>query len=165
MPSAVAYRLVTATAGGVPIVANTVKTILMAIAPAGHGLAVCQFSVTFDGVTNSAAPALVEIVQSTQAAAGTSGTAPTITQARGRSTAGSAPTGGSNYSGEPSVLTAIWADFVPVFNGFVDISFTDGHELEIDSSAGTTKGIGIRVTTPAGAPNVNVRADLEVANL
>ena len=124
-----------------------------------------QFSGTFDGVTNSAVPAFVEIVQSTQAVAGTSVTAPTITQARGRSTTGQAPTGGSNYSAEPTVLTTIWGDFVPVFNGFVDISFTDGHELETDSSAGAVKAIGIRITTPAGAPAVNFRGDLEVANL
>ena len=161
MPSAVAFRTVNSAA--VALAAATVQTCLSVIAPAGHGLAMTEFSVTFDGVTNSAIPALVEICQSTQAGAGTSGQAVTPVQVRGRSSAGQAPTAGAAFGATPpSVLTAVWADFVPVFNGFVSISFTDGHEIECDSSAGTIKALVIRITAPAV---VNVRCEIETANL
>src|SRR3990172_8397081 len=105
-----AYKLVTATVFAATAGA---KTALMAIAPAGHGLALAGIEISMDGVTSSAVPALVEIVQSTQATAGTSGLSPTITQIRGRLTSGSAPTGGSNYTAEPTVLTRVALFYVP----------------------------------------------------
>ena len=162
MPSAVAYRTSTATAGGVPLVAATAKTVLNVISPAGHGLAFTEISVTFDGAISTAAPAFVEICQSTQGVAGTSVTAVTPVQVRGRSSGGQAPTAGSNYSAEPTALTAIWGDFVPVFNGFVLIQYGTGNELEIDSSAGTVKALALRITAPAG---VNARVVMECCNL
>ncbi len=153
---AVAYALYTpttfaATAGA--------KTLLMAIAPAGHGLMLVEFGVSFDGVTSSAVPAVVDIVQSTQAGAGTSGVSPTITQTRGRSSSGSAPTGGSNYTAEPTTLTVIRRWFVPQFMGVLTVQFPLGRELETDSSGGTVKAIGIRINVSA---NVNVVGYLEV---
>ena len=156
MSIAAAYSLVT----GTPFSAATgAKTVLMAIAPAGHGLALTEIGVSMDGVTASAVPALVEIVTSTQGAAGTSGVSPTITQIRGRTTGGSSPTGGSNYSGEPTTLVSVKRWYVPQFNGLLDIQFPLGREIECDSSAGTLKGLGIRITTSA---TVNVVAHMEV---
>lgn len=154
-----AYALVTAT----PFSAATgVKTALMAIAPAGHGLSLVSFSISFDGVTASAVPALCEIVQSTQATAGTSGVTPTITQIRGRLTSGSAPTGGSNYTAEPTVLTRIDAFYIPQFMGTYTIQLPMGREYECDSSGGTIKGIGLRINTSA---TVNFVGRLEVEAL
>jgi len=138
------------------------KTALMAIAPAGHGLTLVTFDVSFDGVTASAVPALVEIVQSTQATAGTSGVTPTITQIRGRSTGGSAPTGGSNYTAEPTALTRVAAWYVPQFMGLFIRDFPLGREFECDSSGGTIKAIGLRITVSA---NVNFVGRLEVEAL
>lgn len=132
---------------------------LMAIAPAGHGLELVEFAVSFDGVTASAVPALVEIVTSTQAGAGTSGVAPTITQVRGRSTSGSAPTGGSNYTAEPTTLVSVGRFYVPQYMGTFVYQFPLGREIECDSSGGTIKAFGLRVNVSA---NVNCVAHMEV---
>ena len=159
MSTAVAHRLVT----GTPFSALTgAKTVLMAIAPAGHGLTLTEITVSMDGVTASAVPALIEIVTSTQGAAGTSGVAPTITQVRGRATGGSAPTGGSNYTVEPTTLVSVWRAYEPQFMGFAVYQLPLGREIECDSSAGTIKALGVRITTSA---TVNVVATMEVENL
>ncbi len=159
MSMSAAYSVVTATPFSM---ATGAKTALLAISPAGHGLALVAFEVSFDGVTASAVPALVEIVQSTQATTGTSGVAPTITQIRGRLTTGSAPTGGSNYTAEPTVLTRIAAFYVPQFMGLFTIQLPLGREFEIDSSGGTIKAIGLRINTSA---TVNFVGRLEVEAL
>jgi len=156
---AVAYSLASsatfaATAGA--------KTLLMAIAPAGHGLEMVTFSVSMDGVTATAVPAIFEVVQSTQAGAGTSGATPTITQVRGRTSSGSAPTGGGNYSAEPTVLTVIRTYYVPQFMGTFDRDLPLGRGLECDSSGGTVKAIGLRINVSA---NVNVRGFIEVESI
>ena len=154
-----AYSVVTAT----PFAAAAgAKTLILAIAPAGHGLTLVSFDISFDGVTATAVPCLVEIVQSTQGAAGTSGVTPTITQIRGRLAGGSAPTGGSNYTGEPTTLTRVAAYYVPQFMGVFTVQFPLGREFECDSCAGTIKAIGIRITTTA---TVNVVGRLEVEAL
>ncbi len=156
MSTAAAYSLVT----GTPFALTAgAKTTLMAIAPAGHGLAMTEFSVSFDGVTSTAVPALVELVTSTQAGAGTSGVAPTITQIRGRGTGGSAPTGGSNYTVEPTTLVSIKRWYIPQFMGTFAFQFPLGREMESDSSAGTIKALGIRINVSA---NVNCVAYMEV---
>jgi hypothetical protein len=153
---AIAYSLVTGTA----FAATTgAKTVLLAIAPAGHGLELVHFDLSMDGVTASAVPAVLEVVQSTQAGVGTSGVIPTITQVRGRASSGSAPTGGSNYTAEPTVLTVIRRFFIPQFMGVFTMDFPLGRGLETDSSGGTVKAIGLRITVSA---SVNVIASMEV---
>lgn len=143
-------------------IATATKTTLMAIAPAGHGLVLISYKISFDGVTSSAVPATVEIVRSTQAGAGTSGVSPTITLVGGRVTSGSAPTGGSNYSAEPTTLTAVDRFYVSQYMGLVAEPFPLGREIEIDSSAGTVLAVGLRVTTTA---TVNCLATLYVETL
>lgn len=159
MSISAAYCVTTAT---VFAATTGAKTALMAIAPAGHGLAVCEMGVSFDGVTSSAVPATVELVQSTQATAGTSGVTPTITQIRGRSTGGSAPTGGSNYTAEPTVLTRLKIWYIPQFMGTFVIQYPLGRESESDSSGGTIKALGIRINVSA---NVNFVGYLEVESV
>lgn len=159
MSTAVAHKLVT----GTPFAMTAgAKTVLMAIAPAGHGLSLVAATISFDGVTSSAVPALVEIVTSTQAAAGTSGVAPTITQIRGRTTTGSAPTGGSNYTIEPTTLVSVERFYLPQFMGTYTLQLPLGREIECDSSAGTIKALGIRINVSA---NVNAVVTMEVENL
>ena len=156
MSISAAYSLVS----GTPFSAATgAKTFMMAIAPAGHGLALVEFSISTDGVTSSAVPMRVDIVQSTQATAGTSGVTPTITQIRGRGTGGSAPTGGGNYTAEPTVLTIVKTFYVPQFMGILPFQLPLGREIECDSSAGTIKALGIRVNTSA---TVNILGYMEV---
>lgn len=139
-----------------------VHTLITAIAPAGHGLTLVEFGISFDGVTASAVPVFVELVTSTQAGAGTAGVTPTATQIRGRTTAGSAPTSGANYTAEPTVLTRQKQWYVTPNNGVLIVQFPLGREIETDSSAGTTKAIGLRITPPA---TVNCLAYLEVEAL
>ncbi len=159
MSVSVAYRLVS----GTPFSAATgAKTFMMAIAPAGHGLALTEFAISFDGVTSSAVPALVEIVTSTQAGAGTSGVTPTITQVRGRTTTGSAPTGGGNYTVEPTTLVSVSRFYVPQFDGTFVYQLPLGREIECDSSAGTIKALGLRINTSA---TVNVVGHMEVESV
>ena len=159
MATAVAHRLVS----GTPFAATAgAKTFMMAIAPAGHGLTLVSFGLALDGVTSSAVPATYDIVQSTQATAGTSGVTPTITQVRGRATGGSAPTGGGNYTAEPTVLTVVEKGYIPQYNGLVVVQLPLGREFECDSSGGTIKGIGIRINVSAA---VNVVGWMECENL
>ena len=152
---AIAYSL------NAPVVAATTgaKTILLAIAPAGHGLEIVSFGISFDGVTQSAVPAVLDIVQSTQAGAGTSTGSPTIQQVRGRTSSGSAPTGGYAYSAEPTVLTAIRTYFIPQLDGVYTEPLPLGRGLECDSSGGTIKAIGFRLNVSA---SVNVHIWMEV---
>lgn len=135
------------------------KTALLALAEANSGLLVVEFGISFDGVTSTAVPALVELVSTTAATAGTSGETPTITQIRGRVTGGAAPTGGSKYSAEPTVLVRHKAWYVPQFMSWLTMQFPLGREPETDDSAGAIRGYGIRVTVSA---NVNVMSYLEL---
>ena len=154
-----AYSLVTGTAFSA---ATGAKTVLMAISPAGHGLALCEFAVSCDGIISNAVPATLEIVQSTQVTAGTSGVAPVITQVRGRVTSGSPPTGGSNYTIEPTVLTVVKKFYIAQFMGTFPFQLAMGREIECDSNVGVIRGLGIRITTSA---TVNVVAYMEVEAL
>lgn len=151
-----AYTLVT---GTVFAMTAGAKTVLNAIAPSGHGLALVHFDISFDGVTSTAVPAAVDVVSSTQAGAGTSGVTPTITQVRGRSSGGSAPTGGSNYTAEPTVLVNLRKLYIPQLMGTYSYDFPLGREFECDASGGTIKALALRGNVTA---NVNALANMEV---
>lgn len=134
------------------------KTALMVIAGANSGLVVVEFGISFDGVTASAVPALVELVSSTQAGAGTPTGTPTVTQVRGRVTGGEPPTASGRYSAEPTVLVRHKAWYVTPNNGILVMQFPLGREPETDDSGGSIKAYGIRVNVSA---NVNVMAYME----
>lgn len=154
--SQVAYSAVLET----PFAATTgAKTALMVIAGANSGLLVVEFGISFDGVTASAVPALVELVSSTQATAGTGTGTPTVTQIRGRVTGGEAPTASGRHSAEPTTLVRHKAWYVPQFMGLLTVQFPLGREPETDDSGGTIRAYGIRVNVSA---NVNVMCYMEV---
>lgn len=138
---------------------TAVHTDLVAIAPAGHGLALVEAAVSFDGVTASAVPVYMEVCQSTQAGAGTGGTAPTVAQVRGRGTGGSAPTASGSHTVEPTTLTRIRSWYVTPNGGVLVYPLPLGRELECDSSAGTIKALAMRSTPPAA---VNLQSYMEV---
>ena len=138
------------------------KTALMVIAGANSGLAVVEVGISFDGVTASAVPALVELVSSTQATAGTPTGAPTVTQVRGRVTGGEAPTASGRYSAEPTVLVRHRAWYVPQYNGLLIVQFPLGREPQTDDSGGAIKAYGIRITVSA---NVNVMCYIETEHI
>jgi hypothetical protein len=136
------------------------KTVIMAIAGANSGLVVVEMGISFDGITSSAVPAVVEMVSSTQAGAGTATDTITVVQTHGRVTGGEAPTSSARYSAEPTVLVRHRVWYVPQFmSGPFIVQFPLGREPETDDSGGSIRGYGIRVNVSAV---VNCLAYLEL---
>lgn len=143
------------TAGALALTAATAKTILNIISGANALNRLTELSVSFDGVTATAVPVLVELCYSTQATAGTpTGGTFTPTQIRGATRTCQA-SGGRNYSAEPTVLTTWKRWLVPAFNGLLVIQFPLGREPE---QIVTADGMALRCTAPAA---VNCHAYLE----
>lgn len=134
--------------------ATGAKTVLNILAGANQNVAIIGWGISMDGITATAIPATVDICQSTQGAAGTTGATPTVVQEAGRTLAfqGSA---GSNYSAEPTTLTSLLKVYVPQFMGSFNYQYPLGQEPECDFSGGTVKALCIRVNTTA---TVNVLA-------
>lgn len=131
------------------------KTVLNLIAGANQPVQIIEWGVSFDGVTSSAVPATVNLCQSTQATAGTSGgSVPAVVQVRGRSL-GVQFTTGHNYTAEPTALTIIEQVYVPQYNGIFVRSYGPNEGPDTDLSGGTVKALAIRVNTSA---TVNVLA-------
>ena len=131
------------------------KTVLNVIAGANQPVQFIEWGVSFDGVTSSAVPATVNLCQSTQATAGTSGgSVPAVVQTMGRSITAQF-TVGHNFTAEPTALTVIEQVFVPQFNGIYVRSYLPGDGPDTDLSGGTVKALAIRVNVSA---NVNVLA-------
>lgn len=148
------------TSGAAFAVTSGAKTLLNLISPTNASPPVLtEFSVSFDGVTNNAVPALVELCMSTQATAGTPGSVGTITQIRGYGGTTAQASVSGQYSAEPTVLTAVKQWFVPAFMGTFAIQFPLGREaVGFDTASTSGKGIAIRVSAPAA---VNVRGYIE----
>lgn len=144
----------TVNTGSVALVAATAKTVLNVISPATFGIVCVGFEVSFDGVTASALPVLVEMCQSSQGGAGTpAGSPPTPVQARGQTIAHGC-TIGHNYGSEPTTLVAAYDWWLDPNKGTFDRLWPLGRELE----QGVSKGICVRCNAPA---TVNVRVSLE----
>jgi hypothetical protein len=140
--------------GSISLAAATAKTCLNVIAPASFGIVCVGFEISFDGVTASAVPAVVELGQSSQAGAGSpAGSPPTPVQIRGQTIAHGC-TIGHNYSSEPTTITAAYDWWIDPNKGVLDRLWPLGRELE----QGPSKGICVRCTAPA---TVNVRVSLE----
>lgn len=143
------------TEANVPLVAATAKTVLGVLAPAQFGVDLRGFEISFDGVTASDKPVLVEICTATFATnpPGTSSTSSTVSQVYGRSiTAGF--TAAYNWTAEPTVLVAIKPIAITPNGGTYDYDWPLG---ETPDNAVST-GFAIRCTAPTSA--VNVRASL-----
>lgn len=143
----------TATGAAVALSAATAKTVLAVLAPAQFGVDLRGFELSLDGATSTATPALWELCSLTAATNSTPGTGNstgTVTQEYGRSvTAGFVSFYAS--TSEPTVLTPLYADYIPVFNGLVirDFPFNGGPDSAV------SQGFALRITAPA---TVNARA-------
>lgn len=147
------------TSGAAFAVTSGAKTLLNLIASTTNQPIMTEFGVSFDGVTSSAVPALVELCASTQAAAGTTGTVGTVTQIRGYPAYTAVSTVSGQYSAEPTVLTAVKQWYVPAFMGLFTIQSPLGREpWGLGTASTSMKGIAIRVSAPAA---VNARGYLE----
>lgn len=144
----------TVNSGSVAMVAATAKTVLNVISPSTFGIVLVGFEISFDGVTASAAPVLVEVGQCSQGGAGTpAGSPPTPTQIRGQTIAHGC-TISHNYSAEPSTIVSAYDWWLDPYKGIFDRLWPLGRELE----QGVSKGIVCRVNAPAV---VNVRVSME----
>lgn len=145
------------TAGATALAAATAKTLIMIIAGANRQCVMTEFSNSFDGVTASNTPVLIELVGSTQATAGTPGTSPTPYLIRGLGAA--LATAAESYSVEPTVLTQAKEYLVTPNGGCLVVQFPLGREYQSNlSGSATLLGIGIRDTAPQV---VNARAYVE----
>jgi hypothetical protein len=140
------------------LTATTAKTILFVLAPAQFGMDLRGMTVSFDGITNTDKPVLVEVVTSTGATNSTPGTANTnensnIIQIYGRAIVAGF-IAGSNCTSEPTVLVQ-WKLFRLTPNGGTyDFDFDSFGTPDNDVS----KGFAIRCTAPTSA--VNARATM-----
>lgn len=138
--------------------AGTAKTVLNAVASAGMLLMATEVRVSFDGVTASEKPILVELCRSTQAGNGTGSSAVTARQVRGNPGATAGMSGYKNYSTEPTVLTPVREWLVDPYKGAEWVQLPLGREVE-SLIAG---GLCLRMTIPSGGAAVNARAYIEV---
>lgn len=157
--SAVGYSIITG--GAIALSAATARTVLGAKAHANSGLQLKSFEVSFDGVTSSAVPVLIELCYATFAtnAPGTNSTSVTPLQNYGRVlTAGF--TAGKTWTAanEPTVLTVAKEFLMPPDKGLFAYQFPLGQEP--DTALG--EGLALRITAPAA---VNVRASMLVERI
>lgn len=142
------------TEGAVALAAATAKTIIGVKSHANFGLDLKKYRVSFDGVSASAVPVLVEICYSTWAtnSPGTNSTSTTIYQPYGRViTAGA--TSGKTWTTEPTVLTVLDSFILSPNGGVVLYDWPLGDTPD----CALAEGFAIRCTAPAV---VNVRAAL-----
>lgn len=149
---------VASTEGAVSLSAATAKTILAVIPATNKGLTLCEIDVSFDGVTASAVPVLVELVVSTGGAAGTSSSV-TPRPVRGGGFVTVTSSAAKTYSAEPTTLTTVREWLVPPTSGLI-VQFPLGREPDAHNitSHPAKGGLMIRCTAPA---TVNVRASME----
>jgi hypothetical protein len=130
----------------VALSAGVAKTVLSVIAPAQFGVDLTKYRLSFDGVTASAVPVVVELVTWTTDGTGTAGT---VVQVYGRPiTAGF--TTKYNYSAEPTTPTLVDRFSLTPNGGTVVYDFP----LGTSPDTAVSNLIGIRCNAPA-AVNAN----------
>lgn len=142
----------TSTEGAVALVAATAKSILGVRAGTQFGIDLKHYSVSFDGVTATAVPVLIEVCYATFAtnAPGTASTATTIDQRYGRTQASGASTA-RNWTTEPTVLTGLGEILLDPNKGLVMYDWPLAESPDTDLN----HGFVLRCNAPAA---VNVRA-------
>lgn len=150
----------TVSSGAAFALSGTVAATIVNVIAGTRELTITELGVSFDGVTASAVPVLVELCQSTQATAGTPGASPTPAPIRPLAGgAASSCTAGVRYSAEPTVLTPVKQWLVTPNGGLFVLQHPLGREPGSNTSASGVKAIALRLTAPAG---VNARAYIEV---
>jgi hypothetical protein len=148
----------TATGGAAALAAATAKTLVMLTAAAANQPAVVEVGISFDGVTATAVPVLVELVSGTAATTGTV-VAQTPKQLRGWPGQGAQTTGQITITAEPTVQLVNRKWFVTPNAGLFVVQFPLGREpTGIITAATDAKTWSIRATSPA---IVNAHAYME----
>lgn len=143
------------TGGAVALTAATAKTILGVKSGSAFGVDLKKFSVSFDGVTATAVPVLIEVCYCTWAtnAPGTNSTSVTPTQTYGRVIAHGV-TAAKTWTTEPTALTVLREFLLTPAGGTVMYDWPLGDTWDCALS----EGFALRCTAPAA---VNVRATLD----
>ena len=150
----------TSTAGAIALSAATAKTVIGVAVGSNNAPSLVEFAVSFDGVTASAVPVLVESVSGTNATnpPGTNSTSMTPKQLRGVTSA-SVQTAAYNWTSEPTVLEVYKKRLLTPNGGLIVIQYPLGREPTGSVTAATQwKFFGFRLTAPAA---VNGHVDLE----
>jgi hypothetical protein len=142
------------------VLSTSGKTACLVIPGATQPVTLVEIGVSVDAATGRV---LVELVESTQAGAGTT-TGTGAKQVRGfvaGDTTGPIATYGRKYSAEPTTLTVLKSWRFPAPGPFV-IQFPLGREPQsLVSGATKYKGIGIRLTVDTGTPNADAYLEFE----
>lgn len=143
-----------ATAGGVGLGAGVAESAIGVMAPATFGVDFKKFRVSYDGVTASAVPVLIELCYSTFVtnAPGTASTTITVQQAYGRPIVAGF-TAAKNWTTEPTALTVLEEFLLDPNKGVVFYDFPLGDTPD----SAVSNGFVLRMTAPAA---VNVRSTL-----
>jgi hypothetical protein len=157
-----AYVVSTGTAA-IALTAAAAKTVMYINAAAANQPSIVEFSISFDGVTATNTPALIEFVFGTKASNSTPGTGSTTftpLQLRGWPAQASANAAANNCSSEPTVLTAVKQWLLTPNGGLLVIQMPLGREITAVASGTAVSGnqVGIRVTAPQ---IVNTRGYIE----
>jgi hypothetical protein len=157
-----AYLVSTGTSA-VSLSAATAKTVMYTNAAAANQPTFVELAISFDGVTASAVPALVEMVYGTKATNSTPGTGSTTftaLQLRGWPTQTSSQASANNCSSEPTVLVPNRQWLVTPNGGLLLVQFPMGREPTGVASGAAISGIqvGVRCNAPAA---VNMRGYYE----
>lgn len=139
----------TATAGAAALAAATAKTLCMITAAAANQPAVIEIGISFDGVTASAVPVLVELVSGTATTTGTV-VAQTPKQERGWPAQTAQTTGQITISAEPTVQLVNRKYLVTPNGGLLVIQLPMGREpTGIVTATTDGKTWSLRATAPA----------------
>jgi hypothetical protein len=150
----------TATAGPAALSAATAKTLVLILSAATNQPCIVEIGISFDGVTASAVPVLVELVSGTAGTAGTPrATLAAGKQLRGWPTSVSGTTCGDTYAAEPTtqLVNKKWL-VTPNGGQFVLQSPLGREPTGIITAATDAKTWSLRATAPA---IVNAHAYIE----
>lgn len=146
----------------IALTAATAKTIMYLIAGSNNQPAMTETCISFDGVTSSAVPVLVEFCMGTAATNSTPGTGSTTftpVQLRGWPAQSSAHSGANACTSEPTVLTVIKPYLITPYGGVLFVQSPMGREpTGIVTASTMAKMLAWRCTAPAG---VNTRGYME----
>lgn len=150
----------TATAVPAALTAATAKTVVLLLMAASNQASISEIGVSFDGVTASAVPVLVELISGTAGGAGT----PRAALAAGKQMRGwpaqvSQTTCGDTYSAEPTTELVNKKWYITPNGGTQTIQSPLGREpTGVVTAATDAKTWGLRLTAPAA---VNAHAYIE----
>lgn len=135
--------LYTLNSGIVSLSAATAKTVLQLVSPSTTRARIVSFSVSFNSVTSSDTPAVVDLLR--QTTAGTGGTAATMAPLDPDAPAALCSGLYDIASAEPTGGNVLWSGYVTPVGGLFVYNFAEGEEPVLDVSG----RVGIRINSPS----------------